>query len=279
MLKHEDNPQAPPQSAAQARATPEELAAAITRLEARKDASQRQAEGTVAIGDVVQQLGLDATPEEVFAEVQAERKQPRKRLGWRLSLRRGRMFGGLALGGLFLTIAAVWFQPSASLDGMNSQFFGETNATLGTKILLQDRSGPAPVIRTLSETPEGKTAYCSAETVDYVALSRQYRFEPHPIPQGASNMTWPVVKHDGELYLRGWTSAAFSSAAAKQAERIPVYNIPNAPGEGAHHTSITIRLSPFIFGEGVSYQHWPAGSPEVFYVAHLHLNKHAYEKW
>jgi len=71
MLKHEDKLEAPSQPAAQVRVTPEELATALSRIEARKDAGQRHADGTIPIGEAVQQLGLDTTPEEVLAEVQA----------------------------------------------------------------------------------------------------------------------------------------------------------------------------------------------------------------
>ena len=92
-------------------------------------------------------------------------------------------------------------------------------------------------------------------------------------------MTWPVVKHGGELYLRGWTSAALTRAAAKQDDRIAIYNIPNAPGEDARPAPITIRLSPEVFADGVAYQHWPITSPPVFYVGHPRLDGHAYEKW
>ena len=54
MLKHEDNSQTPFPSAAQVRVTPEELAAAITALQIRKEGQP----GTIAIGDAVEELGL-----------------------------------------------------------------------------------------------------------------------------------------------------------------------------------------------------------------------------
>ena len=57
MLKHEDNPQISSQSAAKVRVTPEELAAAITALQIRKEGQT----GTIAIGDAVEELGLDVT--------------------------------------------------------------------------------------------------------------------------------------------------------------------------------------------------------------------------
>jgi len=49
MLKHEDSPEMPLQPAAQVRVTPQELAEALARLEAR----QGEREGTIPLGDAV----------------------------------------------------------------------------------------------------------------------------------------------------------------------------------------------------------------------------------
>ena len=69
MLKHEENAETPARSAAQVRVTPEELAAAITRLEAR----QGGLDGTIPLGEAVQELGLNTTPEELLREIEAGR--------------------------------------------------------------------------------------------------------------------------------------------------------------------------------------------------------------
>lgn len=66
-------PPAPETPAAQIRVTSEELAQAINALEARKDEAARHLAGTVSIGEVVQELNLEATPEEVWAQVQKQR--------------------------------------------------------------------------------------------------------------------------------------------------------------------------------------------------------------
>lgn len=58
MLKQEDRLETQPQHAAKVRVTPEELAAAITRLEARKDADRGQVAGTIPIGEAMQYRGL-----------------------------------------------------------------------------------------------------------------------------------------------------------------------------------------------------------------------------
>lgn len=72
MLQHEqEQPLETP--AAQIRVTSEELAQAINALEASKDESARRLAGTVPIGEVVQELRLEATPEEVWAQVQRQR--------------------------------------------------------------------------------------------------------------------------------------------------------------------------------------------------------------
>ncbi len=80
MLQHEPQehePQEQPTTipAAQVRVTSEELAQAINALEASKDEAARRLAGTVPIGQVVAELKLEATPEEVWAQVQRQRAQ------------------------------------------------------------------------------------------------------------------------------------------------------------------------------------------------------------
>ena len=62
-------------SAGQVRVTAEELAAAINALEADRERETRLLEGTVPIGQVVREMGLKATPEELWARIQVQRAQ------------------------------------------------------------------------------------------------------------------------------------------------------------------------------------------------------------
>jgi len=74
MLEHE--PQDPlTSSAGQVRVTAEELAAAINALEADRERETRLLEGTVSIGQVAREMGLKATPEELWARIQVQRAQ------------------------------------------------------------------------------------------------------------------------------------------------------------------------------------------------------------
>ena len=67
MLQHESE-EPPASSAAQARVTPHELNAALKTLE-------DQQNNTVAIGSVVDELRLNATPEEIWAQVEKQRAE------------------------------------------------------------------------------------------------------------------------------------------------------------------------------------------------------------
>lgn len=67
MLQHEPQEPTVP-NAAQVRVTPEELNAALKTLEDRQNS-------TVAIGSVVEELRLNATPEQIWEQVQKQREQ------------------------------------------------------------------------------------------------------------------------------------------------------------------------------------------------------------
>lgn len=61
------------ESAAQYRVNAQELSHVVQILQARKEAEARQRANTVALGDAVEQLGLEMTPEELLAEIRADR--------------------------------------------------------------------------------------------------------------------------------------------------------------------------------------------------------------
>lgn len=70
-------------SAAQARVTPEELAQAVARIEARQAEQQAQAAREaemIPIGQAVEELGLGMAPEEILAEIEAQRTQNTRRM-------------------------------------------------------------------------------------------------------------------------------------------------------------------------------------------------------
>jgi hypothetical protein len=72
-MSQQDGTQEPTLNASQERVTPEELAKAVAAVEARNDAETRQHNSTIPLGEAVRQLGLNATPEELLAEVRRQR--------------------------------------------------------------------------------------------------------------------------------------------------------------------------------------------------------------
>ncbi len=70
MLKHEETQDLP---AASQRVTAEELSRAVSALDEARAAEQIS--GTAPIGQVVEELSLDATPEEIWAQVQRQRAE------------------------------------------------------------------------------------------------------------------------------------------------------------------------------------------------------------
>src|SRR4051812_18579828 len=80
------------QSAAEVKATPMELAEAITSLEVKKAGIDGKPD-TITLSEVIRQLEIDATPDELLAEVHALRSAKkqrvtalRRRTSWRLGL-------------------------------------------------------------------------------------------------------------------------------------------------------------------------------------------------
>ncbi|MCW3055165.1 MAG: hypothetical protein JWN14_4335 [Chthonomonadales bacterium] len=63
----------PNESAAQYRVSAQELSHVVGIIQARKEAEARQRANTVALGEAVEQLGLEMTPDELLAEIQADR--------------------------------------------------------------------------------------------------------------------------------------------------------------------------------------------------------------
>ncbi len=272
MLKHEDISQSPSSPASKVRVTPEELAAAITALQIRKEGQP----GTIAIGDAVEELGLDVTPEEVLAEVQAWRQaKPKKE---RQS--RGRRFV-LALGlvGILLGIginSGILTQAQNSLQAQSSQLVPGTDPYhVEPGILALNPALPSPVVTTLAETPDGKTVYCSVGGISVAATSR-YTQEAQPeVNDPITEMSWPVVKHGKDLYVRGWTRVPLSKEAAK-ITNVEIFNKPNLPQLGANPQQVTVRLDGWA---GIAYRRLNPDGTGVFVFHNLRLTTHAYEKW
>ncbi len=273
MLKHQDISQAQPQmpspSAAKVRVTPEELAAAITALQIRKEGQP----GTIAIGEAVEELGLDVTPEEVLAEVQAWQQATPQRA----RRQRGRSFvlalgiAGVLLG--FTINTGILTQPQA-----NQIVAGTEPFQVEPHLLALTPASPQPMVTTLAEAPEDKTLYCSPYDIEVAAMSRNAQEAQRYISQPITEMNWPVVKRGKNIYLRGWIRLPLSKAAAKLSD-LEVFNKPSVPQLGMTPQQVTLKLDLQTSEVGLGYQKMNPDGTGVFVFHNPRLTAHSYEKW
>ncbi len=256
MLKHEDNPQtqSPSPSAAQVRVTPEELAAAVTALQIRKEGQP----GTIAIGDAVEELGLDVTPEEVLAEVQARR---------RLKPKKGRDYWALACAGACFLLPFVFGRLSQALNtAMPATSFDATATPAAYQLQLdsdhlQVGDAASKKLVLMSEVgddqPVHSLLYNSQEWEDYYSNN--------------NSTSWTLIKHGGKVYLRGWIMPV--SEKLMQQDGVRVEN----RRASENSIAITLPLTGFSVKPGAI-----TGSDQEtteFHAEDVHLDKHAYEKW
>ena len=244
------------QAAAKVRVTPEELAAAISRIEARKDADQRQGDGTIPIGDAVQQLGLEATPEEVLAEVQVSRrlagpKGKRSSIAQRLVLALG--LGGVLLGlaldvnGLQQMDSQQWIPPASVR--INPQFI-----SISPNLLVSDASGK---LVTFSSVKDDQPVQCSLlESNNHL---RFYQWTPSSSPQNL----WTLIKHNGHIYVRGWIAS--TSPDVLETSGVDVFP----------HQILSDKIVPITLPlRGFQATHGPDNGA-WFHATDIHLDQHA----
>ena len=273
MLKHQDNTELPPQPAANVRVTSEELVAALASLQIHKEGQS----GTIAIGDAVEELSLEAAPADILREVVLRRESLQQ---CRMAARRKRKWVISACLGLFCLGGLGIYSVTGSEINVSSQMIpGKEPYVLEPKIIALNSPKSKPVVSTLAEAPEGKTIFCSPEAIEILAMCRHWQMGPErEIYSSATNLNWPVVKHGKEIYIRGWIQVPFSKAASKLTE-VDVYNRPSLPQLGSHPQQITLKLDQRTSMVGLGYQRLCPDGTGVFTFQNPLLTPHAYEKW
>jgi len=258
-------------TAAEARAMPEELAAAITRLEARKDTTQRQREGTVPIGEVVRQLGIDATPEEVLAEVQAGHAEQGKKQNRRLSLKQ-RLSLLLAAGAVVIGYTMCVNYPYMVASPTSSVATAPTIAVipagnnqashihLDPNLLVSDAYGKLVM---LSEVVDNQPVHCY-----------YYNGSFHPYSPGSALVSWTLIKHEGKTYVRGWMPRM-----SKQVLEADGADICASKSEGAFVVPVTLLVSGFKVLSASADNIQNAVQDSAFHAQDIHIDNHTYEKW
>lgn len=251
--------------AAQVRVTAEELARAVARYQARREEAAQRLEGTLTLGEAVQELGLDMTPEELLAEVQSERtvpQAPKKAKKPRFGIVSG--IGAVLLFGSVLMMAFTQESapppapmPIISVPGP----LVSHSVTAPTTILVQDANGPKPVLRTLGEIPDGRPVQAALDQTNlYVKFV------------GFSDPTtsWTLIKHGGRVYVRAWIPAM--SPKAMQTSAVNLYHHKSLVPSGIAPQAVTIPIDGIQCSPGV-------GDDDMIDAQHIQPDSHFNESW
>lgn len=281
MLRHQEETTNAPQaaaSAAETRVTPQELADALTAIEARRAERARQIEGTIPIGEAVRQLGLEVAPDEILEEVRAQRtrqaaveeaqtrRATRPKAQPRLWLWLAPLTLSLFFIGLLRSMRSVPLAPQMAAPMVVSP----VPASRQSAILVVDVAGGQGVLRTLAEVGDGRPVRCGwtdamrllpgGEAGNYGYMQGQEQSGPK---------RWQLIKHGGRIYLRGWLALPMSEAAL-QTGAVTLYSAP--PSQGATRITLPVETSRY---QGGTF----GGEPEQFQLAISSLDGHAGEKW
>lgn len=304
--------------AASARITPDELRRAVAKIESRRAEAARLAEieaqrqaNTIPVGEAVQELALDIAPEELWAEVQAERAQappPRRLLAESLEqaqsaeppvrlrpvseseMAETKQEGILAVRiplafALFLTLlsvvrlATVQHSPAASVVYPISQPQVARPKFFQLRVL--DQSQGVSTFRLLSEIPDGRAVHCSS--VDLSDTFNLYlRRDTDGLLAFRQDKTekelasWTIIKHGDSVYLRGWTEARMSRKAVESGNFM-LYPNPFAPHlKRSHPAPLTLKISEM----GGQFHYYPMETMprEELIVTFASPDDHAWEK-
>jgi hypothetical protein len=332
MLKQSLNSQESP--AAEMRVKKEEFARAIAALEARRQAEAQQREGTVVIGDVLQQLQINLPAEEVMQEIEAiQAGQPQeaivRRPLWNAEQAAdAKLITGIVLVPLIAIAITALFTPlRQSAASPKPSFTGQPpgsyrlwtppppNLPSGVTAEVMDESGfnASSVLKPLSSVPDNQPVHCTTASLQRLFSSgypTPVLLDPTALAQSSQpfdvrpnlHKPWTLIKHKGQLYVRGWVTAKFTEAQA-QGRLVTLHSAPSSFEPGVQPVPITLlaKFRPYFSGNmpyfsgNMGFERQPAtlqvegASPAPPTWENLQrmgvppskitLDQHAWEKW
>lgn len=335
MLKHDENQ--PEQAAGEVRVKKEELARAISILEARRQTEAQAREGTVVIGDVLQQLQINMPAEEVLHEIEALRDgQPQEEVLERpvdpLTTANAKLIAGIVLVPLAaVVLGGLIFNPFRAaapmpVSGPNMPR-GSVPLWLPSPATMSHLMPPnmtsmemneggfnaSSVLKPLSAVPDNQPVHCNSDSLRHL-LNDQANFQTPP-PFNRSRpfnrsqpfsmqaayqdrhldaavlaksdqkfdvrpglqKSWQMIKHDGNLYVRGWVTAKFTQVQGQE-RPVSLHADPHSFDAGIIPQQITLKadFTPTSdFGRGFG----PTGYVTEILVQNAAPDSHAWEKW
>lgn len=259
MLRHDDSSEAAAPPAAQVRVTPQELAAAIARLEAR----QGETDGTIPLGDAVQELGLNATPEELLREIEAGRARQQERpIGPRKARVLRVALSGLAAAVLIvsgLVVARTGSAPPPPTFTVTAPAAPQAAPIAAPDTLLVRQRDGKMVL--LSEVPNDQPVLCELAATETGAKLADF---------APASSHWTVIKHGGKVYVRGWIGDM--SNTALRSTTVTLHDLAYYVTSGMRPVPITLPLSGFQSPPGLT-------SDNMISASHVIPDEHLKEKW
>jgi hypothetical protein len=259
------------------RVTTEEFTQAVAALESRKEEERQRLAGTVPIAQTVQELGIDAAPDEIWTEVQAQRARqaaaqtappPHEETGQQIPNRNYFPYQSVYRDvprrhqrWFTILIMAFFFTRIFSLNVHHPHGVVSPITTTTASI------------KTLAEIPNGHTVYCDNATLQNLDFEIDHVGPPSQalVHEQRGKNDWALIKYDGHVYLRGYTIAL--SDQAMQAQPVKIYN--SSPAQGL---PITVRLDRLEWQGNMSGGDMNGNWSEIT-VSHPQLDSHAHEAW
>ncbi len=280
-LRYTESQPEQPMSPAQNRVTPEELSKAIAAIETRKQEEARLLEGTVLIGDAIQALELELTPEEVLEEVEAQRhiykgdeclgaQHPPARRQWKTSL--------MVLWAVSATGLLLWAGISHLTPRPNHRPVHPSQSVI-------QPSSSLDVTDTIAAIPNGRPFYCLPSEVEEIIQHESLsKIVVITTPALSRYAPWTLIKHHGNVYLRGWISQP-SKHALLLTGTAEIYNFDPETTSVPGLVPITLRVGSFEY-MGFYTRLVTLLAPnqvhqtnQMLTVVNAHLDKYAWEKW
>lgn len=270
----------------------QELARAVASLEQRRAEADNSREETLPVAEAVRELGLPFSSQEVWAEVQiwrsslaGETKGPSRLRAWMKSRKKATAF---TLSALLLASAVAYGVQTRSVAEEWAKYPVQhvTLTDVSDYEIVQEPTAHGVRLCTLAEVPENTTVSVNADTLsidnEYVDQNTQ-NDTPERLPQAATNgvpSVWPVVKHKGRLYVRGWAAYDVSPDAARLSG-ITIYSSPIALSGSTKMLPLTLPAtsSPYTGRWNKMTSRATGAGWESIHFDRVRLDKHAGEQW
>lgn len=332
MLKREENQHE--QAAGEVRVKKEELARAISILEARRQTEAQAQEGTVVIGDVLQQLQINMPAEEVLHEIEALRDgQPQEEVLEHpvdpVRTAHAKLIAGIVLVPLAaVVLGGLIFHPVSPRQPNITNYPPSTIVSGSYPMLNRASMMPPPlnpgaratgremneggfnassVLKPLSAVPNDQPVHCSSDSLRQLFNSEGQRLLAQPVDPSRFRRSledfmdrhldaaalaksdqpfdvrpglkapWTLIKHGGNLYVRGWVAAAFTPAQAK-VRTVTLHTDPRSFDAGITPRQITLKTD-FNHAYAVQWGRGPEGAVTQLSVQNAAPDSHAWEKW